>query len=210
VTGDAPNAVNWDVGADTKYWMTTITTTGYENLKLSSVQRSSNTGPRDMKVQYSTDGLAWTDVPMATLVIANNWTSGVLDEVELPAACENQPTLMLRWIMTTDVAVNASPVGAAGTNRIDEILITGTDVTVSVPEITTDVKVYPNPSNGQFVIESGANWTMMVYDITGRMVTSQQITVGSNDVNLLNQPSGLYFIRLFNKEQSHTIRIVIE
>jgi hypothetical protein len=206
----APNANTWDNGMDTKYWLINFSTSGYENLKLSSKQRASATGPRDFNVQYSTDGLSWTDVPGSTIVDSVDWTHGVLNELELPVACNNQPTLMLRWIMTTNTAVNLAAVASTGTIRIDDILITGTDVTVSVPEFTSDVNVYPNPSNGQFVIESNDNWVMMVFDITGRMIASDYLNKGSNDINLLNQPAGLYLIKLMNENQTQTLRIVIE
>lgn len=35
----------WDHGADKKYWQITISSKGYENLKLSAKTRSSKTGP---------------------------------------------------------------------------------------------------------------------------------------------------------------------
>jgi len=205
----APNSNTWDQAGD-KYWMVTISSANYENLKVSSKQMGSNTGPRDFQIEYSTDGLTWVPVGAPIVVLNDLFTSGVVDGLDLPSACNNQAALMVRWLNTSNVSINGGTVGSAGTNRIDDILITGHLITVSVPEFASDVKVYPNPSNGQFVIETDNNWTMMVYDITGRIVASQQITKGSNDINLLGQPSGLYMVRLFNKEQTQTIRIVIE
>jgi len=65
----APNSNTWNEGADTKYWQITTSTTGFEELKLSSIQRGSATGPRDFKVQYSIDdGSTWTDVPGVSLL----------------------------------------------------------------------------------------------------------------------------------------------
>ncbi len=206
----APNGNTWENGDSTKYWSVVISTSGYETLKLSSKQRGSSTGPRDFKVQYSTDGITWIDVPGTTIVVAANFTSGVLTEVELPAACNNQSVLMLRWIMTSDTSVAGGTIGATGTNRIDDILITGEPVTTNIIENTSDIKVYPNPSNGQFVIESNDNWVMMVFDISGRMISSDYLNKGSNEINLLNQPAGLYLIKLMNENQTQTLRIVIE
>jgi len=206
----AANTSQWTDGMDAKYWVVTISTTGYEDLLLSSKQRGSNTGPRDFKVQYSTDGTIWTDVIGSEITVAGNFTSGVLNDIALPVECNNQASLMLRWIMTSNVSVNAGTTAAAGTNRIDDILIMGVEVNVPVLEFASDVKVYPNPSNGQFVIESQDNWTMMVFDIAGRMIASDNLYVGSNDINLLGKPSGFYLIKLVNAKQTQTIRIVIE
>jgi len=155
--------------------------------------------------------ITWND---ATVV------SGIVDDQTIPqslventdyAVSGNVLTIFSSWLSSHLLAVN------------DEAVLTisfdfGQDAVFTITAISTDgigkfsscFSVYPNPSNGQFVIETDNNWTMMVYDITGRIVASQQITKGSNDINLLGQPSGLYMVRLFNKEQTQTIRIVIE
>ncbi len=121
----AAHSDSWDEGADTKYWQITISTQGYRNLKLSSKQRSSPRGPRDFKVQYSTDGSTWNDVLGATITVGNDFTMGVLDQVPLPSGCENQPTLYLRWVMTSNESVNGQTVLGEGTNRIDDIVVEG-------------------------------------------------------------------------------------
>jgi hypothetical protein len=120
----APNSNMWTAAGD-KYWQTVLNTTGYANLLLSSRQQSSNTGPRNFQVEYSLNGSTWTAVPGAAIVVANNFNSGVLTNIALPAACNNQPTLYLRWLQVGTTAVNGSPVAGAGTNRIDDIRITG-------------------------------------------------------------------------------------
>jgi hypothetical protein len=206
----AANADGWVLGTDTKYWFVTISTFGYENLKLSSKQRGSNTGPRDFKVQYSTDGLSWTDVPSSSITVAGNFTTGVLDGISLPAACNNQNVLMLRWIMTSEFSVTAGAISAAGTNRIDDILITGDLVAVDIQESISTAQVYPNPSNGQFTIYVDQDWVMNILDITGRMISSEMLHVGNNEINLFGQPAGIYILRLTRNDQTQTIRIVIE
>jgi hypothetical protein len=125
----APNSENWPGGANTKYWMITISTAGYESLKISSRQRSSTTGPRDFKVQYSTNGVLWTDVSGTTITCGTTFGAGDLTNVDLPAACNHQATLHIRWIMVSETSVGGSTVAAAGTNRIDDILISGTSGT---------------------------------------------------------------------------------
>lgn len=153
----APNSESWASGTNTKYWMITISTVGYNNLKLSSKQRSSSTGPRDYKVQYSTDGLVWTDVPNSTIVCAANFTSGVLSDVDLPAACNQQSALRLRWIMTSEVSVGAGTVGSAGTNRIDDIVITGTQG-VSVVSATLNPNTFTFNIDQPQILSSLITW----------------------------------------------------
>ena len=124
-TTSAASGASWDSGNGTKYWQIDIATTGYSNLKLSSAQRSSGTGPRDFKVQYSVNaGANWFDVG-STFAVGNNWTTGVLTDVTLPAACNNQTSVRLRWIMTSNTNVNTTTVAGTGTTGIDSILVTG-------------------------------------------------------------------------------------
>ncbi len=124
----------WNNGDASKFWEVSFSTAGYESIRFSSLQRSSNAGPRDFKVQYKIGaGGTYTDISGGTVTVANNWTSGQLTNITLPAACNNQPAVYLRWIMTSNTAVNASPVDVAGSNAIDNINVEGILQKVFVP-----------------------------------------------------------------------------
>ncbi len=138
---------NWDNGNGTKYWEVSFDATGYYNLAFSSKQQSSNTGPRDFKVQYKIgSGGTWTDVTGSSVTVANNFTSGVLTDIALPAACDNQSSVYLRWIMTSNTSVGGGSVAATGTNRIDDLFVTGYE--------------------GDFVLEN-QSVAGLYYDVTG-------------------------------------------
>ena len=109
-----------------KFWEISVNTTGYKNIKVSSQQIASNTGPRDFKIQYKIGaGGTYTDVTGGTVLVANNWTSGVVNNLALPAACDNQSAVFVRWIPTSTTSVNAGTIAAGGTSRIDNIYIKG-------------------------------------------------------------------------------------
>ncbi|MBU3681558.1 MAG: hypothetical protein FGM16_06435, partial [Flavobacterium sp.] len=109
-----------------KFWEISVNTIGYKNIKVSSQQIASNTGPRDFKIQYKIGaGGTYTDVTGGTVLLANNWTSAVVNNLALPAACDNQSAVFVRWIPTSTTAVNGSAIAAAGTSRIDNIYIKG-------------------------------------------------------------------------------------
>ena len=125
-TTSAASGAGWDAGNGTKYWQIDINTVGYSNLKLASAQRSSGTGPRDFKVQFSLNGgVNWSDVSGASVTVGNNWTTGVLSNISLPSTCDNQTSVRLRWIMTSNTNVNTTSVAGTGTSGIDSISITG-------------------------------------------------------------------------------------
>ncbi len=121
----APNANTWTNGAGLYYWQIIVNTVGYEDIIVSSKQFGSNTGPRDFQIQYSLDGIAWTDVGVAYMV-AGAWTTGVIDDLALPAACDNQTAVYIRWLMTSNTSIGGGTVANTGTNRIDDILVEGT------------------------------------------------------------------------------------
>ena len=109
-----------------KFWEISVNTTGYKNIKLSSQQIASNTGPRDFKIQYKIGaGGTYADVTGGTVLVANNWTSGVVNNLALPAACDNQSAVFVRWIPTSTTSANGGTVLAGGTSRIDNIYIKG-------------------------------------------------------------------------------------
>lgn len=133
-TTNSANAINWQSGNATKYWEIQLSTSGYHSNRISSKQRGSNTAPRDFKLQYKIGaGGTYTDVPGSTITVANNYTSGVLSNLALPAACDNQPLVFLRWIMTSDIAVNGTAVVTGGSANIDDILIEGRPATMIAP-----------------------------------------------------------------------------
>jgi hypothetical protein len=123
-TGFAATTTAWTTA--NKYWEISVNTTGYKNIKVSSQQIASNTGPRDFKIQYKIGaGGTYADVTGGTILVANNWTSGVVNNLALPADCDNQAAVYVRWIPTSTTSVNAGTVAAGGTSRIDNIYIKG-------------------------------------------------------------------------------------
>lgn len=128
-TTNSAKATNWSQG---DYWQIQFSTLGYSVLTLSSKQRSSSTGPKDFKVAYSLDGTSWNDVAGATVQTADNYTLGVLTNISLPAACDNQSIVYLNFITTSDTAVNGGVIGSTGVSNIDDISVGGIDTIAPV------------------------------------------------------------------------------
>ena len=109
---------------DDKYWEVSANTLGYRNVKISSKLYS--TAPRDFKLQYKI-GVAGTyaDVPNGVLICKNNWTDGVFNALALPAECDNQPSIYLRWVNYTRIDYLTGKAMVGGTARLDDIYVTG-------------------------------------------------------------------------------------
>ncbi len=126
-TDNALSCSGWNDGSGTTYWETSFATTDHTDIKVSSVQKASSTGPSDFKLQYKTSfGGTYTDVPYSEVHVPDGG-NGVLTRVLLPQACENQAEVYLRWILTSNYRADGiTAIGASGAGRIDDILITGT------------------------------------------------------------------------------------
>jgi len=127
---------NWSVG---DYYQFTTNTSGVTGVGIIFDQTGSGTGPRDFKVQYSTDGSTFLDLTGASYTLTLV-TFGASESSNQPprfqfsggGVLDNVPSLMLRLVDTSTVNINAGAVAAAGTDRVDNFTI-GTNLS-PVPE----------------------------------------------------------------------------
>jgi hypothetical protein len=126
------SANGWDAGQDTKYWQVDVNTTGATGITVSSLQGSSSTGPKDFKVQYKVGaGGTWTDVTGGTVALTTAVTAGTLStwgaitNLALPSAADNQALVSIRWIQTSNTAINGTTVVSTGTSRISAVYVKG-------------------------------------------------------------------------------------
>ena len=87
--------------------------------------------------------------------------------------------------------------------------------TVSVNELTSDVAVdvYPNPSTGKFnlVIAGEAKLVQIeIYNISGEKIFAQQTQNENSEIDLSNQPGGIYFLKIINEDASSVVRKIIK
>lgn len=195
-TTRAISTTGWDNGNGTKFWVIDINTMGYQTLKLSSRQFASTTGPRDFKVQYRIGATGtWTDLLGATILDSANWTFGFLNNVPLPAACENSTSLGIRWIMTSNTAANGTTVASTGTNRIDDIFITGTPGAFVDTIPPTVLKAYASNLNTVKVVfdEPVGISAETTTNYTGLGAITSAIRSSGNDTVTLNLTNPLTF-----------------
>ncbi len=131
-TAKSYGANTWAIG---DYWQFTTSTTGYSGISIQWDQTSSNTGPRDFKLSYSTDGSTFTDLGGTRTVLANAspntpWSSGSYNAAytftaAAPAGLDNQATVYFRLRMTSTASANGSTVAGSGSNRVDSVIISG-------------------------------------------------------------------------------------
>ena len=75
-----------------------------------------------------------------------------------------------------------------------------------------NIDLYPNPSNGIFNINLtvySRPVNILITDMTGKEIYEAQITNNKIQVDLSKQAAGIYFIKLNNKEQTITQKIIV-
>lgn len=216
-SGYSASADGWDAGADDKFWSIKFKADGFTSMTVSSKHNSDATGPKDFKLQWRLSGGEWADITDGTFTVGSDWTTGVVNELDLPVEMEGNGTtsMYIRWIMTSNTAVGGGDVQATGISKIDDILVQG----IAPSGITVDVynsalMVYPNPSNGTFTVESSDAITAVeVYSITGAMVYKTAADFANMvNVDMPNLNAGMYFVKVYTdgSNKPETSKMIIE
>ncbi|MDX1590711.1 MAG: T9SS type A sorting domain-containing protein [Balneolaceae bacterium] len=118
-----------------KYWQVSVSTSGLENIQLSAKHAGTSSSPRDFQIQVSLDESTWTDVPGGTLLLTTSFNDAVIENLPLPVFTENAEQVHIRWLQTSDIRVDGDTVVTTGSNRIDDIRITGSNLNVVRTEV---------------------------------------------------------------------------
>jgi hypothetical protein len=81
-------------------------------------------------------------------------------------------------------------------------------VGVSVPEVSHNTKmtVSPNPATTQLNVSLNQNSEIVIYTITGQVVSSQKGHAGLNTINISSLSSGVYFINAGSDTQKFVVK----
>jgi len=114
------------------YYEFNTSTTGFVGVSVSWDQASSNTGPRDFKLAYSTDGATFTDFADYSVLanaspnpVWNSTTSSALYSFtqNLPAILDDQANVSFRLIGRNTISANGGVVATGGTARVDNFTV---------------------------------------------------------------------------------------
>lgn len=133
------NSYSVNTWAIDDYYEFQTSSLGFEDIRVTFDQTSSNTGPKDFKLQYSTDGSLFTDFA-SYAVTATSWSSAApvaggttsySFDLSSISALDNDASVYFRLTLTSTNPANAtSTFGAGGTNRIDNVVVSGTSLSV--------------------------------------------------------------------------------
>ena len=75
----------------------------------------------------------------------------------------------------------------------------------------SSLKLYPNPNQGIFSIyhENSTPLRIEISNLVGKVIYEQRINAGSNEINIANQPAGVYYVKMIDNHKMVTKKIVI-
>ncbi len=109
--------------------------------------------------------------------------------------------------------IGVSDIWACGNNG-KIIYRSGTAPVFETP-FSPNVSVYPNPGSGIFIINNNVHISLIeIYSMLGDKIYSsdhfQTNTSSRFQIDLSNQPKGIYFVKIYNGDKIHTEKIVIQ
>jgi len=147
-SGQAADATDWQfTEGDEKYWLVNISTLGFQNITLSSSQSGTSSSPRDFEIEVSLDSLNWEVISEDTIRVASSWDSGVVSNLPLPAAYEDEASVYIRWIRRGDIRVDGTEGITTGNSRIDDVFIRGENLN------PVEVTVWPGDTDNNGLVD---------------------------------------------------------
>ena len=133
---------NWSVG---DYYQFQVSAANFTGLTLTYDQIGSSTGPRDFELEYSTNGTTFTNFGSYTVLSnssPNVWsstpanhitTSTYTDDLTSIDDLNGAATVYFRLANLDTTAINGGTTASTGTDRVDNVIITGTAIAAPEP-----------------------------------------------------------------------------
>jgi PEP-CTERM motif len=135
------SAHSWSVNSNSPgdYLQFQVSTLGFQDIVVSYDQNGSATGPKTYSFQYSADGLSFTPVGADyALTSGISWSSGTPNQptqlsfdLSTVSSLNDVSAVYFRIVNDSPLAggaINGGNIGAAGTDRVDNFLVSATAV----------------------------------------------------------------------------------
>ncbi len=85
------------------------------------------------------------------------------------------------------------------------------NIIVEKIEPVSDIQfnIYPNPNNGQFKLDLNSDATIEISDALGRIIYSKQHQSGTSVINLENEESAVYYLRVISDGKISVRKVVV-
>ncbi len=78
----------------------------------------------------------------------------------------------------------------------------------NVDLMSNSIKVYPNPTNGSFVIELNSFANITVTNTLGEIIISENLNTGRHHLNIQNNASGVYYVNISDGKSQSVVKLI--
>ncbi|WP_317898672.1 T9SS type A sorting domain-containing protein [Aurantibacillus circumpalustris] len=73
---------------------------------------------------------------------------------------------------------------------------------------SVNISIYPNPSNGKFVVESLASCQIVVTDLSGKIIFEKNYDDGKNEIDLSEFANGIYILKKISNGETTITKLI--
>ncbi len=111
-------------------------------------------------------------------------------------------------VQTTYTVTGTDVNGCANTTTIMQDVSSCTGIETLTKDAS--VQIYPNPNNGLFTLELISTAKIYVTNTLGQVVLAETFEAGKHKLDIQNQTTGVYFVKVIENNKQQTIKIIKE
>ncbi len=122
---------------------------------------------------------------------------------------ENTASIAVSPTVQTTYTVNGTDANGCSNNTT---VTQDVSACTGIETLTNDasINVYPNPNNGLFVIELTSASKVTVMNALGQVVIAEIFEAGKHTVNINNESTGVYFVKVMTNNKQQIIKVIKE
>jgi photosystem II stability/assembly factor-like uncharacterized protein len=155
--------------------------------------------------------------PGATGPITYTWSVNPLTGVSIfPNFFQTNLQVTISNINIPQYTVTLRARNASGTSTVTQVIVVDDcSIPTGIAKNSLDniISVYPNPVRDHMTIHlptSGESHSLKITNILGSVLYSETTTKENVNINMANQPKGVYFLTVESKEEKVTKKIIVE
>lgn len=140
-----------------------------------------------------------TNIAVVNSASSYTWSNGA-----------TSPSVSLSPSVTGVYSVSVTYTNSCVANKLFTITVKACTDLSELSDLENQIQVYPNPHHNEITIDVKENFQAVLLDYTGRIVKTQKLLVGKNNLPVEENSSGIYFLRLMNENHSTILKVVKE
>jgi hypothetical protein len=121
---------------------------------------------------------------------------------------DNTAAVAVSPTVQTTYTVNGTDAnGCSNTTTVTQDVSLCTGI-VTLTNSNSSINLYPNPNNGLFTIELTSTSKVIVTNALGQIVIAETFEAGKHSLDIHNEATGVYFVKVIENNNQHIIKVV--